>query len=154
MTNKHTAPEQLLFVRMGMIFHEARQYLDQQFKAVDLTRQEWLILGWLRARPEGISQAYAKAYIDVETSYFTKLLNKLEDRNLITREIDPKDRRNRIIKVKNKDAKAIKTVFNGIYDINHYIEQDLTQDEVKVMNKCIDKILNRLDEFTKENKYK
>ena len=85
----------------------------------------------------------------METSYFTKLLNKLEEQNLIRREIDPKYWRNRIIKVNNKNAKAIKIVFNDIYDINHYIGQDLTQDEIKAMNKDIDKILNRLNEFTK-----
>jgi DNA-binding MarR family transcriptional regulator len=127
MKRDKTKPKQALFPVMGLLFHDARQYLDEQFKPFDLTRPEWRVLGLLRKYKEGVSQIYIKDHMDIEVSYFSKILNRLEIRKFIIREIDPNDRRNRIIKENPKAAKTLQKIFTIINHFNKSIEQGLTE---------------------------
>lgn len=134
---------------MGGLFHVARQYLDQQFKAFGLSRPEWLILALLRVHEGKISQAYAKTYIGLEISYFTKTLNRLEKNGYIYREIDPNDRRNRIIKLNSNAPKSLKKIFNIIYELNEKILSDLNKKEIANLHDYMERISKKLDQFSK-----
>lgn len=136
--------QQSLFIDMGTVLNTARQHLDEQFKEYDLTRLEWLILGMLRLDQNGVSQSYAKGYLAVENSYFTKLLNTLESRGFIEREIDKNDRRNRIIKISKNPPAILKDIFQKIYDLNEAIEIDLTSKDLECMHESLRKIQDRL----------
>ncbi|MCX7124901.1 MAG: MarR family winged helix-turn-helix transcriptional regulator [Gammaproteobacteria bacterium] len=139
--------KQTLFIAMGSLFHDSRQYLDEQFKQYDLTRNEWLILALLRVKPDGITQNYAKSYIGIENSYFTKLLNKIENKGFIIREINRDDRRNRIIKINPKSLTKTKKIFKTIFDLNNEIQKDLNKKQVQALHDAFACIANRLQEF-------
>jgi DNA-binding MarR family transcriptional regulator len=138
--------KQTVFIEMAIIINTARNHLDEKFKAFDLSRPAWLALGLLRSMPDGVSQSYVKSYLSVETSYLSKILNVLENRNLIVREIDKNDRRNRIIKASNEQPEEINKIFQVIDDLNESIGIDLTQSDLKHMHACLDKIKNKLSE--------
>ena len=126
---------QTLFLVMGNLFHKARNHLDSQFKEFDLSRNEWLIIALLRTHPEGLSQSYTKTYLGIEISYLTKVLNKLENKGLILREVDSENRRNRIIK-KNKQAKSdLVKMFKIIEKLNRQILKKITDDELNKIHK-------------------
>lgn len=136
--------KQNLFVTMGGLFHDARRLLDEKFKIYDLSRNEWLLLALLRMQPEGIEQSYAKTYIGVETSYFTKILNKLEQRDFIVRHVSPDNRRNRIITVNPKAPASLKKIFKAIHDLNASIQNDLSERQLQQLYKAFDLIDNQL----------
>ncbi|GAG85643.1 unnamed protein product [marine sediment metagenome] len=136
--------KQSLFLVMGSLSHETRQYLDEQFRQFDLTRPEWLILALLRAHKDGISQSYARSYVGVETSYLTKVLNRLEEKNFIVREIDLNNRRNRIIKINPKSLKTIKKIFAIIDSLNEEIQRDLNEKQMRDLYKSLATIGKRL----------
>lgn len=137
--------KQSLFIIMGVLFHDARRYLDQQFKQYELTRNEWLILALLRMNQSGIAQEYAKSYIGVEISYFTKLINELERKKFIIREIDPTNRRKRIIKLHPKNPQKIKKIFDTIYDLNNEIQCDLNKKQMQDLHNSLSAIQKRLE---------
>ncbi len=139
--------KQSLFLVMGSLFHDARRYLDKQFKSYGLPRNEWLILALLRTNPAGITQTYAKSYIGIEMSYFTKVLNGLEKKKFIIREVDSKDRRNRIIKLNPKAPVEIKKIFDTIYDLNNKIQCDLNKKQMQELHKSLSAIHKRLEPF-------
>ena len=142
--------EQDLFLEMGSIFHDAREYFDEQFKAFDLTRPEWLILAMLRNHQGEITQLFAKTYIGVETSYFTKILNKLENRGFIIREIDKNDRRNRIIKVNPKPPRSLKTIIKAIYDLNKCIQGGLNTKQSQNLYSALANIRKELENYKQQ----
>ena len=139
--------KQTLFIVMGSLFHDSRQYLDEQFKQYDLTRNEWLILALLRVNPDGITQNYAKSYIGVENSYFTKMLNKLENKGFVIREINRDDRRNRIIKINPKLSTKTKKIFKTIFDLHNEIQKDLNKKQMQALHDAFNCISNRLKAF-------
>ena len=139
--------KQNLFVVMGSLFHDARNYLDKQFKTYGLTRPEWLIIALLRVNPQGLSQAFAKSYIGLETSYFTKVLNNLEEKGFIQRQIDPQDRRNRIIKLNPKSTQQTKKMFKVISDLNTTIQSDLNQQQLQELHSALASIAKQLEQF-------
>lgn len=139
--------KQTIFLEMAVIINTARNHLDDKFKAFDLSRQEWLILGLLRAMPDGVSQSYVKAYLSVETSYLSKILNQLETRNLIVRKIDNNDRRNRIIHADKNQPKNLIQLFHVIEAFNESIGIDLTASDLMHMQTSLDKIKHRLSEY-------
>lgn len=122
---------------MGALFNKARLYLDGQFKTLGLTRPEWLILALLSDQRSGVSQLTAKAVVAVENSYFTKVLNQLEDKGYIIREIDPADRRNRLIKPNPKFQQKLETAFKILRDFNNTIEFNISAEQMAVFNQIL-----------------
>jgi|GEM_PF-1581671 len=119
--------EQNIFLTMGTIFHDARKHCDELFKPYDLSRNEWLTLAILRVNASKVSQKFVLSSLGMESSYFSKMLNSLEDKGFIRRAIDRNDRRNRIISL-NPAKKAITTkIFDVLHDLNQAIQQDLSQ---------------------------
>ena len=139
--------KQTLFLEMGALFHEARQYLDGQFKAFNLTRLEWLTLALLRTHKGEINQAFAKAYLGIEISYFTKILNQLEKKGFIIRKIDPHDRRNRIITLNPTAAGKLRKIFAIIHSLNETMLSELNKEQIQTMHDYLVIIRQQLSLF-------
>lgn len=109
---------------LGALLRDIRQHLDQKFKPYELTRYEWLTLAKLRCENQ-ISQSILKDYMGIDTSYITKVIDKLEEKGYVTREIDPNDRRNRIIKLKTKTAPNLKNIFKILEEFNTEVQEEV-----------------------------
>jgi DNA-binding MarR family transcriptional regulator len=137
--------KQSLYFMMGQVFQDTRQLLDVVFNEFALTRNEWLILAVLRFSPEGLSQSYIKDTLGLEVSYFSKVLNSVEDKGYIIREIDKFDRRNRIVKLNPKAKSKTKKIFKIIYDFTNKVQADLSDKQVADLHKSLSLITGRLD---------
>ena len=140
--------KQNLFDLMGKIFHNTRQHLDAEFKRVGLSRPAWLVLAMLRLNPDHLTQAHAKNYVGVENSYFTKILNQLEANGYIIREIDPENRRQRLIKANPKAGKKLQRAFQLIHDITEAVQVDLTDKQISTLYKALSQIQSRAKAYT------
>ena len=134
-----------IFLAMGNIFHDTRQYCDGLFKAYGLSRNEWLTLAILRNHPQGVSQKFVKSYLGMEPSYFSKMLNSLEEKDFILRETDKNDRRNRIITLNPASKDKTKKIFAIIHDLNKTIQRDLRQTQLDELYASLEQITNRLN---------
>ncbi len=143
--------KQQLFISMGDIFNKTRQYLDNQFKVYDLNRPAWLILAILRVHPQGISQLVAQSHVGIETSYFTKTLNKLEERNFVIREIDKNDRRNRILKLNPKQPLALQKILATIAHVTQQAQLGINQKQLEQFYQTLNLIEKNIDKYIKES---
>lgn len=132
--------KQMILGLMGEIFHYTRLYLDKKFSDMGLSRPEWLLLAMLRLHPDGVSQSEARKYIGIEKSYFTKILNRLEEKLLIVREVDSNNRRNRIISVNPHSKKKLKTIFQLLETYTDDVQVSLSDQEVNRLYKSLLKI--------------
>lgn len=142
---------QQLFALMGEIFHNTRLILDAHFKSIQLSRPEWLVLAMLRLVPNSLSQAEARRYIGIEKSYFTKVLNQLEEKGYIVREIDAKNRRNRLIKRNPNAGKKLNQIFQFLNDFTNDIQADLTDKEVNQLFQVLFKIRSKIGEYKEDH---
>lgn len=142
--------KQMLFGVMGDVFHGTRKILDEIFKKMGLSRPEWLLLAMLRLQPNGLAQSEGMTYVGVEKSYFSKVLNQLEEKGYITREIDSRNRRNRIIKSNVQNKNQVNKVFKIIYDYTDAIQIDISEEESKAMQSILLKIQSRVNNYDKQ----
>lgn len=140
-----TPARQQLFALMGSIFNDTRKWLDEQFKALGLSRTEWLVLAMLRLNPNALTQAAALKYIGVEKSYFSKQLNTLEKKGYITREIDTSNRRHRLIKANPRAKQKVAAAFKLLADFTKNSQCDLSDKEIETLHILLTKIQNRVE---------
>lgn len=65
---------------------------DKRARTQDMTRAQWGILIWLERQP-GISQKELSELLEVEPITVARLVDRLENRRLVERRPDPRDRR-------------------------------------------------------------
>ncbi len=65
---------------------------DKRARAHGMTRAQWGILIWLERQP-GLSQKELAEILEVEPITVARLIDRLENRGLVERRPDPKDRR-------------------------------------------------------------
>lgn len=143
--------KQTLFTLIGTLLHESRKYLDEQLKPFGLSRNEWIILAMLRANPNGVTKSYVKSYIGIEKSYLTKILNKLENKKFIIREVCKDDKRNKLIKANPKASVKIKKIFQIIIDHNNEIHMDLNKEQLTIIHEGLNCIATRLSAIKNHN---
>lgn len=69
-----------------------RTRFDQRARARGMTRAQWIILARVERQP-GLSQNELAAICEVEPISVARLIDRLEQRGLVERRADPKDRR-------------------------------------------------------------
>lgn len=129
---------------IGSLLRDARRHNDEQFKSFGLSRYEWLILAMLHKHDGLINQNAIKEYVGIEISYLTKILDKLEAKEFITKEIDPDDRRNRLIKVNPKACPTLRKIYQKLDDFNNSILTDLNEKEKLALFNALEKIHQRV----------
>ena len=65
---------------------------DQRARATGMTRAQWIILIWVKRKP-GVTQNELACLVEVEPITVARLIDRLENRGLVERRHDPKDRR-------------------------------------------------------------
>jgi DNA-binding MarR family transcriptional regulator len=81
---------------MGFLLHDVARLLRKRFeqhaRGFGLTRSQWQVLAYL-SQNEGINQSGLAELLDVQPITLARLIDKLEDMQLVERRPDPKDRR-------------------------------------------------------------
>lgn len=119
------------------------------------------------ARKNGISQAMGFALISIEKQgstpskisknigiksiSLTRVLNELENRNLITRNTDKQDARKVILKLTEEGVMARKIISKIILDFNDLLNQKLSNEEKITLQKIIFKIESAAESFVENN---
>jgi MarR family transcriptional regulator, transcriptional regulator for hemolysin len=65
---------------------------DKRARSHGMTRAQWGILIWLERQP-GISQKELSEFLEVEPITVARLIDRLENRGMVERRPDPRDRR-------------------------------------------------------------
>jgi len=95
-------PQDLPYRTLGFLLHDAARLLRKRFEqkaraqGSRLTRAQWSVLAHL-ARQEGINQTTLADILDVEPITVARLVDRLEQLNLVERCPDPNDRRARLL---------------------------------------------------------
>nr|WP_219821775.1 MarR family transcriptional regulator [Sneathiella aquimaris] len=123
---------------------------SRALESEQITTQQWSIIGALSRETacSGMTVSELCDYLMVSRQNMTGLLSRLEERQLLTRTIDPSDNRSRRISLTNKGEElwdVIKPLINDFYD--HSLQGMSFDDRiacVHYMNKLLQN-MKRLD---------
>ncbi len=110
-----------LFFRLYQTANTLHKVGAQALGEEEVTTQQWSILGAL-SRPtasEGMSVSELCEYLKLSRQNISGVLNRLEERGVITRAIAPKDQRSRLIFLTPEGKKLwanIAPMINGFYE--------------------------------------
>jgi len=81
---------------LGFVLHDVARLLSKRFEQLaghlGLTRSQWRAVVYL-SRNEGTNQACLADLLEIEPITLARMIDKLEQRGLIERRVDPTDRR-------------------------------------------------------------
>ena len=84
--------EESLFTKIGEASRLARRAFDARAREIGVTRQQWQVLVTLR-RHEGVNQGGLAELLDVEPISVCRMVDRLQEADLVERRSDPADRR-------------------------------------------------------------
>lgn len=131
-----------LFVTLGRHW---RRVVDQQLAASGLTDATWTPLMHLDQSGDGIPQTELARRLDLDTSTLVRLLDLLEERNLVERRVDPADRRARLIHVTNSGRKRITEIRAKLKEIEAELLADINDTGLKQITDAFGSIESRIE---------
>lgn len=124
-------------ILLNLVSRLARVSSDKRAREYGMTRAQWIILVRVEREP-GLSQQELADILEVEPISVGRLVDKLEERELVERRRDPKDRR--VWRLHNLPAATpiMDTIFAFREEFNAKIMTGMNRDEVDIF---IDKLL-------------
>ena len=84
--------EESPFAIVGDVMRLARRAFDTRARAIGVTRPQWQVLVMLK-RHEGVNQGRLAELLDVEPITVCRMVDRLQEADLVERRSDPADRR-------------------------------------------------------------
>jgi DNA-binding MarR family transcriptional regulator len=125
-------------------FHQMRVVLQEhnaqwQVRLPDLTKPQYAVLRAIGAQP-GIEQSSAGSAAATDKATLTALLLRLETRGLITREVDPADRRRRLLHLTAAGVRTLKAAVPVVDGITAHLLERLTAAERDDLHRLLTKL--------------
>ena len=118
--------------------------LDQKLKPYNMSHGQLFLLIILYKGDGVYQQTLCQAY-NLNKAAVGRSINKLEEKGLITKELDPADNRRKLIYLTDK-AKDLKPKFFEILDaVEAQVRSNLTEEEVATFLRLIKKICSNLE---------
>lgn len=118
---------------------------NKHLQKYNLTQSQMDVLVYLKHHEDSIiTQRDLEAGLRLKNPTITGILNRLEDKNLITREINLNDRRSKIIKMTDKSKTILEENYIHLEELESYIFKDFSEEEKEELVVLLDKVLDHL----------
>jgi DNA-binding MarR family transcriptional regulator len=114
---------------LNQVARELRTALDGGFAPLGLTTQQAGLL--LRAAREDVSPRQLAPELGTDTAGMTRLLDRLEDKGLITRRRHPEDRRSVVIEVTEKGRELVPSLGPVFGRVHRRLLAGFSEEEVR-----------------------
>jgi MarR family transcriptional regulator for hemolysin len=100
--------------KTGLLQAKAYRALKQRtaelLKPFDLSTMEWVVLGSLSEMHDGLTHTQIAELVGVETPFATNLVTALEEKKLVKRKLNPKDKRYKIVMLVPSARSTVATI--------------------------------------------
>ena len=127
------------------IGHHLKMRIDEKLSQNNLTVSQFKVLAFLwKHDNEKINQKKIHEFLEIKPSSMTKLIRLLQGKNLIRKEIDPDDSRNKIIKLTEKGMDIKRICLENMKQSESYLLDDFTQPEIDTLIYLLLKIKKKI----------
>ena len=121
-----------------------KNYLHQSLKEYDITPEQWGILGRLWEQ-DGVSQKELSDKSCKDQANITRILDKLEEKGLITRQANPGDRRAFLIFLTEEGRKLKERVVPLVLKTLEKAQRDIGEEEIEHLKALLNKVYSNLE---------
>ena len=120
-----------------------RNIFLQRLKEYNITPEQWILFAKI-TEEEGISPTDL-SYITIrDKPYTTRLLDGLEKRGAIIREISPNDKRSTLIFLTKQGAQLKKELLPVVSDLNDWMTETMDEKEIELLRSLLTKLYEHI----------
>lgn len=125
-------------------------YVSQLLQPYGLTMMQWFVLGLVfDAGKDGARMTELTKQLDTTMSFVTNHINRLESMNLVTRKVDTKDTRVRIVTIRSNARKKVEQIEREVRQgMRQGVYSRITQDEMRTYLTVLYKLSSVNDDQT------
>jgi len=114
-----------------------------------LVGSKWKIIVVLSLK-EGITQKHIADMAFVEAPTLVPVIDKMEKEGYLTRQSDPKDRRNNLIFMTKKSKDIVDPIIDCILEIRNMGLNKISKKDMEIAKKVLEQIMSNTEDFIKE----
>ena len=125
-------PAQVAYVTLLSTADRVRNFFETICAPYDITSQQYNVLRILRgAEPEGLPTLTIAERMIERTPGITRMIDRLEAKGLVAREVRPHDRRCVYCRITKKGLSLLKLLDDPVEEFNHSAFRALSETELK-----------------------
>ena len=129
---------------MGIGRH-LKMRMDEKLSQNNLTISQVRVLAYLWENSnQKINQKQIHEFLEIKPSSMTKLIRLLQAKDLIRKETDSDDSRNRVIKLTDRGMEIKRISIENMKQAESYLLQDFSKEEVELFLQMLLRIKNRI----------
>ena len=114
-----------------------------------LAGSKWKIIVVLSLK-EGITQKHIADMAFVEAPTLVPVIDKMEQEGYLTRQSDPKDRRNNLIFMTKKSRNIVDPIIECILEIRNMGLNKISKKDMEIAKKVLEQITSNTEDFIKQ----
>ena len=118
----------------------------EMHKRFDLTGAQWKIIVVLSIK-EGITQKNIADMAFVEAPTLVPIIDKMEKEGYLTRQPDPKDRRNNLIFMTKKSKDIVDPIIDSVLEVRNIGLRKISKKDMEIARKVLEQIKINTEEF-------
>lgn len=136
--NKNAQP---LGIKIKLINEKIKQHLNDRLKDNNLTLSQFMVLKYLKQHDnEKVSQKELAQAVQVTHPTMIGLIDRLEEKGMVSRQVDGNDRRYRYIRLTDMGRQYLNQSKQDAEVMDSALVRNFTQEEVAVLKSLLDKL--------------
>ncbi len=140
----------LSLLELGRMMHEVfrvfkKQFDEQQHEEIKISTEQFGLLHAISTKEEEVIQKDMAEMMGKDKSAILRLIDSLEEKELVRRVTDVKDRRKNYLMVTKVGYRVLDQYLGIVNELMREIQQGLTQNEIDTFHKVVHHIKNRAE---------
>lgn len=143
--NKNAQP---LGIKIKLINEKIKQHLNDRLKDNNLTLSQFMVLKYLKQHDnEKVSQKELAQAVQVTHPTMIGLIDRLEEKGMVSRQVDGNDRRYRYIRLTDMGRQYLNQSKQDAEVMDSALVRNFTQEEVAVLKSLLDKVYENISDL-------
>lgn len=143
-------PRRIFGLQLAIVARRWRTTVDAALATDNLTEAAWGPLVHLSRLGDGVQQKVLAARIGIDTSTLVRLIDMLENRQLVLRQVDPHDRRGRLVHLTDDGRAQVARIEETLARAEGHMLADIDDADLDQLLTSLQKIQHRIQEHVAE----
>lgn len=125
--------------------------MNQRFNEQSVTRVQWMALYYIHKKP-GMTQKELAADMLIKEPTALHLVDRMESEELISRSVNPNNRRVHCLHLTKKGEKALNVLLPVAEQFNADATEGISEEEMQIFKKVLDKMIQNVQNANRVQK--
>ena len=139
-------PPRVLGLLLGRSAHLAKERMDARLSQYDVTPAQTHTLLYLHRHQGQAPQCEVIRHLRVKPSTANGILDRMEEKSLVTRSVSDRDARRRLITLTEKGAELQEQLHRAFHETEALMMEGLSEEEQQMLFSCLARVIQNLEE--------